>query len=259
MNTWLGLKVEQNVSAVVGLCYAQPSNVMKAIFALSSAITLLAVLSVPGQLAQETGTFSVEDVVPQPISLKVAHEAPIYYQSSMDRVLGSMAPGTIVRLVAMSDMGHFRVRGRARHGDVAGWMRKVDVISKDPNLAANLKKTWDRHVQVSALIEAKQVALGMTLDEVHQSLGKPDKKSSKVTLDGRSDTLEYVTYEVVPQTTTRQDFLGNFFNETIYVKVPTGRMSITFADTVAKEIEEVEGNPLGNRGVQLVPVPFLNW
>lgn len=232
---------------------------MKAFLALSSVFTVLTVVAASGQLAQETGTFSVEDLIPKPIQLKVAREAPIYYQSSMDRVLGSMAPATVVRLVAMSDQGDFRVRGRARHGDVAGWMRKVDVISQDPNLAANLKKTWDRHVQVSALIEAKQVALGMTLDEVHQSLGKPDKKSSKVNLDGRSDVLEYITYDIVPQTTTRQDFLGNFYNETIYVKVPTGRMSITFADTVAKEIEEVEGNPLGNRGVQLVPVPFLNW
>lgn len=232
---------------------------MKTSLALSSVFALLVVASASGQLAQEIGTFSVEDLIPKAIQLKVAREAPIYYQSSFDRVLGSMAPGTVVRLVAMSDTGDFRVRGRARHGDVAGWMRQTDVISQDPNLAANLKKTWDRQVQVSALIEAKQVALGMTLDEAQLALGKPDKKSSKVNLEGRSDVLEYVTYDLVPQTTTRQDFLGRLYNETIYVKVPTGRLSITFADSVAKEIEEVEGNPLGNRGVQLVPVPFLNW
>jgi hypothetical protein len=228
---------------------------MKALLCLSFAIAVTAT----GQLSQEPGTFSVEDVVPASIQLKVAHEAPIYYQKSMDRVLGSMAPGTLVRLVAMSDKGQFRVRGRARHGDVAGWMSAADVISKDPNLAANLKKTWERYDQVAALIEAKQVALGMTLEEVHASLGKPDKKSSKVTLDGRSDKLEYVTYELVPQVTTRFDPFGIPFNETVYVKVPTGRLSVTFKDQVASEIEEVEGNPLGAGGVRLVPGPILRW
>lgn len=231
---------------------------MRTLLCLSTAL-LIAAGHGSGQLAPEPGTFSVEDVIPTAIQLQVAHEAPIYYQSSMDRVLGSMAPGTIVRLVAMSDKGDYRVRGRARHGDVAGWMRRADVISKDPNLAANLKKTWDRHEQVSALIAAKQVALGMTLDEVQQSLGKPDKKSSKVTVDGRSDTLEYVMYETVPQVTTRQDVFGNLFNETIFVKVPTGRLSVTLKDSVTTEIEEVEGNPLGAGGIRLVPGPILRW
>jgi len=40
----------------------------------------------------------------------------------MDRALGTMAAGTPVALVAMSDTA-YRVRGRAGHGDVAGWMK----------------------------------------------------------------------------------------------------------------------------------------
>src|SRR5438067_829856 len=69
----------------------------------------------------EPGAISLEGILPKPIRVTVAAESPIYYQSDMQRVLGSMAPGTVVQLVAITDSA-WKVRGRARHGDVAGWM-----------------------------------------------------------------------------------------------------------------------------------------
>ncbi len=231
---------------------------MRTLLCLSSALLLSTAFS-EAQLEPVAGTFSVEDVIPVPIQLTVAREAPIYYQSSMDRVLGAMAPGTAVRLVAMSDKGEFRVRGRARHGDVAGWMRRSDLISKDPNLASNLKKAWDRYAQVNDLIAAKQVAMGMTMEEVQASIGKPDRKRSKVSSAGREDTYEYIVYEMVPQVGISRNAFGELVETVTYLRVETGRLSVTFADGVASELEEVTGNPLGRGGVRMVPGPIRFW
>ena len=68
----------------------------------------------------EPGALYVEDILPKPVRLAVAKDTFIYYQTDLQRVLGSMAAGTLVQVIAMSD-GLYKVRGRARHGDVAGW------------------------------------------------------------------------------------------------------------------------------------------
>ena len=207
-------------------------------------------------LADEPGTLSVEGLLDRPLTLKVAREARIYYASTFDRVLGTMAPGTPVSLVAMSDTG-YRVRGRARHGDVAGWMLKTDVISADPNLGENLKKLYERQLRIQELIDANEVALGMTVEEVELSLGRPTRRSSKLTAAGRDDMLEYAVYDRVPQTVTGRDGLGRIVQSIVYVKVEVGTLSITFRDNVAEEIEEKKGNPLGTGGVKIVVPPII--
>ncbi len=208
------------------------------------------------RLADEPGTISIEGLLPKPVVVKVPQEAVIYYHSDLQRPLGSMAPGTVVTLVALSDTA-YRVRGRARHGDVAGWLRPTDVISPDPDLHANLKKVYERQQKVQELIANKEVALGMTLDEVRESLGKPARTSSKVTAFGREDTLEYATFERVPQTVTGRDPFGRLVQSVVYVKVETGTLSVQFKDNVVEAIEEKQGNPLGGGGVKIVVPPII--
>jgi|GEM_PF-214592 len=204
----------------------------------------------------EPGAIYVEDILPKPVNLTVTTAAPIFYQADMQRVLGAMNAGTVVQLVAMSDTG-YRVRGRARHGDVAGWMRMEHLKAPDPKLPEKLKAFYERQKEVDALIAAKQVAIGMTVDEVKSSLGNPSRKSSKLTADGREETLEYSVYDRVPQITTGRDRLGNLVQTTIYVKVEVGRLSVAFKDNVVTEISETMGNPLGDGGVKLLPTPII--
>lgn len=203
----------------------------------------------------EPGAMYLEDILPKPLRLTVVREAPIYYQLRMQEVLGSMAPGTPVQVIAMSDTG-YRVRGRARHGDVAGWMRMSDLQAADPKLAEKLKAFYTRQKQVDALIAANQIALGMTVAEVKASLGNPTRRSSKINAAGREESLEYSIFERVPQVTTGRDRFGNLVQSTIYVKVEVGRLSVAFKDEVATEINEVVGNPLGQSGAKLVPGPI---
>ena len=208
------------------------------------------------RLADEPGTLTIEGLLPQPVVVKIAHEAIIYYHADLQRPLGRMAPGTPVTLVALSDTA-YRVRGRARHGDVAGWLRPTDVVSPDPDLHANLKKVHARQQQVRALIANKEVALGMTAEEVRESLGKPVRTSSKVNAFGREDTLEYATFERVPQTITGRDALGRIVQSIVYVKVETGTLSVQLKDNIVESIEEKQGNPLGTNGVKIVVPPIL--
>jgi hypothetical protein len=204
----------------------------------------------------DPGTFSVEGMTPKPIVLKVQLEAPIYPSSKFQGALGSFAPGTLVTLVAMSDTA-YRVRGRARHGDVAGWVRQADMLSADPNLAANLKKLYERTKKVEELIQNHQVALGMTSQEVQASLGRPSRTSAKVNANGKEEKLEFSIYDKVPQTTTTTNAFGQLVQTVIYVKVEVGTLGVSFKDGVVSEIEETKGNPLGGGGVQIVPPPFV--
>lgn len=204
----------------------------------------------------DPGTFSVEGMTPKPVVVKVRLEAPVYPNSKLQGALGSFAPGTLVTLVAMSDTA-YRVRGRARHGDVAGWVRQADVISADPNLSANLKKLHERTQKVAELIDRHQVALGMTSQEVKASLGKPSRSSAKVSAQGNEERLEFSIYDRVPQTTTTTNAFGQLVQTVIYVKVEVGTLSVSFKEGVVSEIEETKGNPLGGGGVQIVPPPFV--
>ena len=215
-------------------------------------------LSAPrkSSLPPEPGTLDVEDVLPKPVLLKILREAPVYSRSTLEHALGSMAPGTQVKLVGLADQA-CRVRGRARHGDVAGWVRLADLQLPDPDLLANVRKLHDRQRQVEEMIAAKQVALGMTAEEVTASLGKPKRKSTKITNTGREEKFEYVVYERVPQYTTGLDSFGRPVQSVVYLKVETGNLAITLKDNVVDSIEETKGNPLGEGGVKIVPGPFF--
>jgi hypothetical protein len=207
-------------------------------------------------LAPEPGTIDVEDMLKKPVMLKVLQESPIYTRSTLDNALGSMAPGTLVKLVGLSDTA-YRVRGRARHGDVSGWMRIPDLLSADPNLVPNLKKLHERQMIVEELIAKHQVALGMTAEEVTASMGKPNRKSSKLSAAGRDEKFEYVVYDRVPQYTTGLDAFGRAVQTVVYVKVETGSLSVNFKDGIVETVEETKGNPLGTGGVKIVPGPII--
>jgi hypothetical protein len=208
------------------------------------------------RLPTEPGVINIEGVLPKPIKLSVAAESIIYYQSDLQRALGSMAPGTPVLLVAISDTA-WRVRGRARHGDVAGWMRIPDLKSPDPKLAEKLKAYCERQKTIEELITKHQIAIGMTPDEVKASLGQPARKSSHITAAGKEESLEYAQYKNVPQTVTGRDQFGNIVQSIVYVKMETGRLTVTVRGGSVVEIQETQGStPLPGGGIKIVPGPI---
>jgi hypothetical protein len=236
-------------------------NQLPAIRATWFTLALLALASLASaqrssSLNVEPGTMSLEGIEGLTVRLTVAQQAPIYYTAVMDRPLGTMAAGTPVTIVAMSDIA-YRVRGRAMHGDTAGWMRMTDIKSPDPDLPKKLKAIFDRHQQVQDLIAKNEVAIGMTPVEVQQSLGKPTRKSSRITAAGRQDTLEYAVFEKIPQMVTGRDQFGHIVQSVVYVKTEVGRLSVAFKDGYVEAIEETKGEPLAGGSVKIVPPPII--
>jgi hypothetical protein len=208
------------------------------------------------RLSQEPGTISLEDLLPRAPTLKIAAECTIYYQADLARPLGIMPANTTVTLVGMSDSA-YRIRGRARHGDVAGWVRLSDIIPPDPDFHENLKALYLRHQQVRELIANKEVALGMTAAEVHASLGKPTRTNKKVNAFGREETLEYSVFEMIPQPMFTRDALGRVIQTITYIKQETGTLSILLKDDVVDQIEEKKGTPLSGGRVKIVVPPII--
>ena len=159
-------------------------------------------------------------------------------------------------MLAISERA-YRVRGKAKQGQVAGWVGKAMIDGITPEMEANLAKLHERHVLVSDLIAQRQVALGMTQDEVMESLGAPSKRNAKVDKEGQTAEFEYITYDRVPQTTAAFDQFGRPFQTVTYLEVETGKVTIGFEKGLVSAIEESEGVNLQNAAIRVVPAPIL--
>lgn len=209
------------------------------------------------RLVQEDGAIYLEGMVAGDVVCKTESAAPVYSTLSANRWLGNLIPGEKAVLLAVSDKA-YRIRARAKQGQIAGWVSKAAVSGLPQQFEDNLRRIHERWVVVKKLIEEKQVALGMTVDEVAASIGPPDKRSSKITNEGRTDVLEYISYERVPQTGITYDAFGNAIPTTQYVEVPNGRVTIEFVNNTVTSIEETEGIDLAQNGIYpVVPQPIF--
>lgn len=207
-------------------------------------------------LSREAGAIYLEDIVDKPVKLRIKPDAspPVFSRLDARQRLGKMVSGSEVTVDAVSEKA-YRVRGKATHGGVVGWISPKYLEARDPEFFAKMVKTYERHLQVRKLIEAGEIGLGMTVREVEESLGKPTASKSAVDKEGTRLTLEYTTFEKVPQTVTRRDIYGRLYNTTVYVKVPVGNLAVHFAGGVVTRIEEEVGPPPAG-GVKIVPAPI---
>ena len=210
------------------------------------------------ELVKEEGAIYLEGMVEDEVVLRVATAAPVYANLKGERWMGNLVPEQNAVLLAVSDRA-YRIRGRAKQGQVAGWVSKAAVTGLAEGFEENLRLYHERYVVVSGLIENKQIALGMTVAEVTAAIGPPDKRSSTVNQEGRSDSLEYISYERVPQTFMSVDAFGQPVQATRYIEVESGRISVGFSNDVVTTISESEGLDFSNArlDVSVPPLVFL--
>lgn len=201
----------------------------------------------------EKGAIYLDGMVADKVVVRITKTAPIYSTLSADRWMGNLLENQNAELLAVSDKA-YRVRGRAKQGQVAGWVSKAAVTGLPETFEANLKHYFERYQVVEELIDNHQVALGMTVEEVIASIGPPNKRSSKVDGAGRTDSLEYISYEGVPQTGIGYDAFGHPIPVTQYVEVESGRVRIDLTNNTVSSIEESEGIDLANNAIN-VPTP----
>lgn len=208
-------------------------------------------------LVKEEGAIYLEGMVEPEVVVNISTQVPAYTTLKGDRWIGTLAPNQNAVLLAVSDKA-YRVRGKAKQGQIAGWVSKAAVTGLPETFETNLREYYERYQIVQELIDNHQVALGMRVDEVIASIGPPDKRSSKLNSDGRTDQLEYISYERVPQTVTVYDAFGRPVPTTRYVEVESGRVTIDFENETVTSISESEGIDLaGANGYAVVPPPIF--
>jgi hypothetical protein len=206
-------------------------------------------------VVREKGAIYLQDILSKPVKLDVAAEAPIYFDSDMGRYLGVLKKGQLVELQAVTDTV-FRVKGMAQQGQVAGWVDPKYLGALKPDFLTNLKKAAQRQEDVKALIARKEIAINMTPEEVIASLGKAGKTTTRVDASGEQQVWEYISYEEVPQETTGYDRFGHVVASTIYIKVPSGKISVVFENNVVTSIEQSEGNLAKDSQVKILTTPI---
>jgi hypothetical protein len=215
-------------------------------------IPVAALAALKSNLTREKGAIYVEDFSDTPVKLRVKAPAPVYNNLLGERSLGVLVPDQMATLVAFTERA-CRVRARAGHGDVVGWVRTALLESKDPEFFDKMRRVAERQRQVQELISRKEVAIGMTPEEVIEALGKPDMESSRTDANSQLLTFEYITYDRVPQRTLARDRFGRLYNTITYIKVETGRFTVHFDDGAVSSIETTKGEPKFNNSKIVVP------
>lgn len=207
-------------------------------------------------LPREIGAIYFEDLGIKPVKLAVIGEASVYSQITNGNYLGILRRGTSAEVLAISDTA-IRVRGTAQQGGVAGWVPATGLTPLKADFVESVKKNAQRKADVDALIAKGEVALNMTHEEVTSALGKPQKTKSKLDVKGRQEVWEFIRYTRIPQETPGVDQQGRPVITIIYVKVPAGKLSVTFENNLVSSLEQTEGTTDVAAPVRLVPAPVV--
>lgn len=216
------------------------------------------VLQAPAQLrtrsalSREKGAVYVEDATSKELKVRTLTEAQVFTNLRGERRLGVIPAGREVGVIAISKTA-LRVRGRALHDNVVGWIARTAATPLDPKLIDQLEAAGERRRSVDELIAKKEVAIGMTTEEVLEALGTPTDRRSRVHAQGREDSYEYITYRTITRPVVQYDGFGNPYYAYVSDRVETGRLTVDFRDGVVSAYSERE--KLRRRGGQRLVAP----
>lgn len=247
---------------------------MKLLSRLAVVLSLLALEELKSSpIIRDPGAIYLSDFGQKPLRVKVLRAAPCYFDIGLTRYAGTLRFPQVVQIEAVTDHA-CRIRGNAQQGGVAAWVPYEELEALPPDLLANLKKSEERRKMVDALIAKNEVAIGMTIDEVGRSLGKPQKKTNRADKEGTQQVWEFIKYELVPQTTYAPGYSqtviqnpgktggvivqgsSGIYGSTIYVKVPVGTLKVTFKDGIVESLDQTEGTLVGAGQVSIVTPPL---
>ena len=206
----------------------------------------------------EKGVVYVEEFAPKGIKLKVEKPGWVYSTKQGGRKRGSLKVGIEVELVSFTEKAYF-VRGKRDNGiGVSGWVSPASFSSKDPNFVEKLKQVHARQLLVRALIEKKEVAIGMTPEEVSKIHTRPTKTKVKRTAKGQTTIWEFIKYENVSHfNTVRDPYTGQIFRQLTHTtNEEKSKVVIEFEDGFASSIEISKNNGPGNPTTVGAPVIF---
>jgi len=201
----------------------------------------------------------LKDHVAEPVILLVEKPANVYATKKGGTRLGVFNEGTKVELIGMTDKV-YRVKGKARHAGVIGWVNPKLLSSENKNFIANLKSFYQRQILVNELVANEDIAIGMTLDEVSKSIGEPTETEVRQTIKGQSGKWDYIICEeqkhyrtvIDPKTRIAYRQLTHITTE------EKSRTTVEFEHNVVTAITRKENKGPGK--VRMVPIPIIfHW
>jgi hypothetical protein len=209
-------------------------------------------------LNSEPGVIYLEEILEVPIKLKVIKEAPVYSDKEGKIRLGFLKANQTVELEGMTEKA-YRVRGQGRSNNgIVGWVGPHAFSHPQEDFIAKLKQLYERQILVKKVIDDKGIAIGMTLDEVDKSRGKPTKTSVRRTAKGEAGSWEYIDYDEVKHYVTRIDPVsGQAFRQLSHVtREETGKTVVEFEDGLVSALQEDVDNGPGNVRIIIPPLVF---
>ncbi len=209
-------------------------------------------------LNSEPGVIYLEEILEIPIKLKVIKEAPVYSDKEGKIRLGFLKANQTVELEGMTEKA-YRVRGQGRSNNgIVGWVGPHAFSHPQEDFIAKLKQLYERQILVKKVIDDKGIAIGMTLDEVDKSRGKPTKTSVRRTAKGEAGSWEYIDYDEVKHYVTRIDPVsGQAFRQLSHVtREETGKTVVEFEDGLVSALQEDVDNGPGNVRIIIPPLVF---
>jgi hypothetical protein len=213
-----------------------------------------------GLLEQDPDVVYMNHHFDKPVELVVIKEAPVYSDKDGRHRLGALKADQKVKLEAMTERA-YRVRGEGTRDGIVGWVAPWAFASKDPDFVENLKKLYERQQEVKKLIANNEVAIGMTMDEVGESLGSPTKTTVRKTDKGQSGSWEFIDFEEVRHyTTVRDPYTGRIYRKLSHVtREEKGKIVVEFEDDVVSAIERSENREGVGKVRIIVPPVVFGW
>ncbi|MDG2401458.1 MAG: hypothetical protein P8M04_12890 [Akkermansiaceae bacterium] len=225
---------------------------------IASLILLLAFPAMALPDKPEKGVVYVEEFTPKGIKLKVEKPGWVYSTKQGGRKRGSLKVGIDVELVSFTEKAYF-VRGKRDNGiGVSGWVTPASFSSKDPKFVEKLKQVHARQLLVRALIEKKEVAIGMTPEEVSQIHTRPTKTKVKRTAKGQTTIWEFIKYHTVSHfNTVRDPSTGQIYRQLTHTtNEEKSKIVVEFENGFASSIEISKNNGPGNPTTVGAPIIF---
>jgi len=195
-----------------------------------------AVSSTP--IVREEGVIYLSDFLNQPTKLPLRERTECFFNKEMDRHAGTLRfPQTVEVLAIYEEV--CRVRGMAQQGQVVAWIPIKAVDGLTPERLAELRAMDERQRMIEKLIANNEVAIGMTIDEVRRSLGRPQRVTNQANADGTVQILEYIQYQTIVRQVTVNTPLGPIL-QNVTERVPVGTMKIRCKDNIVIELEKTE-------------------
>lgn len=195
----------------------------------------------------------------QSLKLVTEKSTPVFStkKGNVSRKLGSLPAHTEVLLLGLTQTA-YKIKGEAKHGTVTGWISPKNIADEN-GLRKKLQTFYAREMAVRALIKKKQVAIGMTMNEVQRSLGDPTKKESRVTKDGRSGKWEFIqAKEKKHYVTVQNPQTGQIFRRFSHTTLEeTENITIEFENDIVTAITNKQDHTKGgNTRIILRPIIF---